>query len=98
MYSLDKIKKNKFKVQFSCTNRYGTGRYKSVRTGTKSGMEQKCTNFVKLPERSVLADTETELITLVRIGNAEAKKEVFNLYYIQNCMADSDLLHLDRKG
>ena len=75
--------------------------YQPVRICTKFETEQECTNFVKLSERSVPIDTvstETELITLVRIGNAEAKKEIFNLYYIENCMADSDLLHLDRKG
>ena len=45
-----------------------TGRYKSVRTGTKFEKEQKYTNFVKLSKRNVptgTTDTDTDLIILI---------------------------------
>ena len=77
----------------------GTGRYRwyeSVRTDTKSETKQKCTNFVKLPERSVPTDTagtETELITLVSNPSL-----YLNFYFLFRSFSSSSMLRSNVPG
>ena len=51
MYQPVRAGTDRYKSVQAETGRYG--RYEPIRTGAKSGTEQKCTNFVKLPERNV---------------------------------------------